>query len=47
MAPGYVTDTQQAARARKAIRLGYDIRAQEFGTKPSHEPPTTPQDFAV
>ena len=46
-APGYVTDTQQAARARKAIRLGYDIRAQEFGENSSHQQPTVPQDFAV
>ena len=46
-APGYVTDTQQAVRARKAIRLGYDIRAQEFGANSSHQQPTVPQDFAV
>lgn len=39
MALGYVTDAlqTQTGRARNAIRLGYDIRSQEFGKDSSHQ----------
>lgn len=47
MAPGYVTDTLQSARARNAIRLGYGIRAQEFGANSSHQQPIIPENVAI
>ena len=42
-----MTDTQPAAHARKAIRLGYDIRAKDFGANSNHQQPTVPKDFGV
>jgi ubiquinone/menaquinone biosynthesis C-methylase UbiE len=47
MAPGYVTDTLLSARARNTIRLGYDIRAKEFGANSIHQQPAIPENVAI